>query len=481
MNATRHNPCFSYQIVNPNFSEPSDRRRWAAWCTSACAALAWGGTVEAIEQPNLIVIMTDDQGYADVGFHGSTEIPTPNIDRIAENGVVFSSGYVTGSVCGPSRAGFITGRYPQRFGFERNVPYRPDDSRSGLPLAEETLAEALSRAGYRCGIIGKWHLGSHETLQPLARGFHEFFGFPGGGKRYFPEDLTIRDGVDASSEADSYRTWIVRDGIPVRTEKYLTDEFSDEAVHFIHRNKDQAFFLFLAYNAPHGPLQAPESYRDRFPHIEDPSRRTYAAMVSAVDDGVGRLLDTVEEFELEESTLIFFLSDNGGPTQRNASNNDPLRGGKGTIWEGGFRVPFAAQWKGTIPAGMVFDAPIISMDIFGTIVGQAQIPIHSKRPLDGVDLIPYLTGAKSGVPHDVLYFRRFDRSEWAVREGDFKMVILDSQQPAQLYNLSEDIGEQDDIATGHARIVRDLDARRAAWNEELIDPVFDGLFFPRRR
>lgn len=426
-------------------------------------------------RPNLIVILTDDQGFGDVGFNGCPDIPTPNIDAIARHGVQFTSGYVSFPVCSPSRAGLLTGRYEQRFGHERNPRFEPDNRQSGLPLSETTLADALGRVGYRSGIIGKWHLGAHPDLHPLRRGFNEFFGLLGGGHRYLPDELTIREGRDAHSEADSYRLWILRDYEPVRTTQYLTDEFSDEAVRFIARHKDHPFFLYLAYNAPHAPLQATEKYLSRFAGIKDPRRRTYAAMVSAVDDGVGRLMAELRRQGLEENTLVFFLSDNGGPTDANASSNAPLRGHKSDPWEGGIRVPFVAQWPGHLPAGRKYDQPVISLDIFATMAALAGAPTDPARPLDGVDLMPYATGARSGPPHEAIYLRKFDQGVFAVRRGDHKLVIPRQGAPAQLFNLAQDIGESHNLAANEARLLAELDNLRAAWNAQLVPPVFRGL------
>lgn len=438
----------------------------------AAAGVACAGTNRP---PNLIVIMTDDQGYADVGFNGCQDIPTPHLDSIARNGVRFTSGYVVYPVCSPSRAGFITGRYPQRFGYERNPRFQPGNPVSGLARTETTLADALGKVGYRNGIIGKWHLGAHPDLHPLKRGFHEFFGHLGGGARYFPEELTLQQATGEMNEGDSYRLRMLRNFEPVRTTQYLTDEFSDEAVRFVTRHKDEPFFLFLSYNAPHTPMQATEKYLSRFAHIPNERRRTYAAMVSAVDDGVGRLLATLREQGLEERTLIFFLSDNGGPTQANASNNRPLRGVKSDPWEGGIRVPFAAQWPGRLPKGMVYDHPVLSLDIFATIAALAGAPTDPARPLDGVNLLPYLTGERKGAPHEAVYLRKFDQGAFAVRRGDYKLVIPRAGAAPQLFNLAADLGETNNLAATSPEILRELEQLRAAWTKQLIEPVFPGL------
>ena len=431
--------------------------------------------VSTATAPNLIVILADDLGYADVGFNGAEDIRTPHIDGIARDGVRFSSGYVTYAVCGPSRAGLMTGRYGQRFGFERNPQYRPLDPHMGLPLSEDTLADVLKRVGYTSGAIGKWHLGAHDTLHPLQRGFDSFFGHLGGGHRYFPEELTIEDSKTAKNEEQSYRTWILRDREPVRTTQYLTDEFSDAAVDFVTANHDRPFFLYLAYNAPHGPLQASEPYLARYPDIKDPKRRTYAAMVSAVDDGVGRVLAKLRELGIEENTIVFFLSDNGGPTAANASRNTPLRGVKGEVWEGGFRVPFAMKWPAALAAGATFDAPVSSLDIFATITALADAPLTAERPLDGVNLIPYLQGKNSGTPHEAIYLRKFDAQEYAVRSHDFKLITGSAGSAPQLYHLDDDIGETTNLIETHRDTAASLEQLRAGWDAELIDPTFEGL------
>ena len=427
-------------------------------------------------KPNMIVIMCDDLGYADVGFNGCKDIPTPNIDSIAKNGIRCTNGYVAYAVCGPSRAGFMTARYPQRFGFERNPQYQPNDPNMGLTRDEKTIAELLKPTGYHSGIIGKWHLGAHiPTSHPMKRGFDEFYGHLGGGHTYFPEKLTIKRSQDAKGESESYRTWLLKNYEPVPPRKYITDDFSDEAVSFVKRNRDLSFFLFLSYNAPHTPLEATEKYLSRFPEIKDNKRKTYAAMVSAVDDGVGRVLGELKKYNLETNTIIAFLSDNGGPTTKNGSCNAPLRGNKGDPWEGGFRVPFAIQWKKKLPAGSIYEYPVIALDLGATIVALAEAEVLEEKPLDGVNLIPYLTGKDKSKPHHSIFLRQFDRNRFAVRDGNEKLIIPWKGGTPQLYDLSNDIGEQNDIAKKRPKRVQELDVLRKNWNAELQDPAFQGL------
>lgn len=439
----------------------------------------WNGYCQSAQKSNIIVILVDDMGYADVGFNGCKDIPTPNIDRIAANGVKFTNGYVTYSVCGPSRAGLLTGRYPQRFGYERNPQYRPHDPNMGLPKEENTLAEALKQVGYKSGIIGKWHQGADISNHPLNRGFDEFFGHLGGGHAYFPELLTIKDSYSVgNNESESYKTWILRNHEPIQTKKYLTDEFSDEAVRFVEKHQKEPFFLYLAYNAPHGPLQATQEYLDRFPNIVDKKRKTYAAMVSAVDDGVGKVLDKLESLKLDKNTLVYFLSDNGGPEKDNSSDNGVLREGKSSIYEGGYRVPFAMQWKGIVNPG-VYDNAISSLDIFATIAALSKVPIKKDRPLDGVNMIPYITANNKGLPHETIYLRKFDENSYSVRHKGLKLVLKKNGVP-QLYDLQKDIGEQNNIANQFPDEVKKLDKIRLEWDSQLIDPIFEGLIMSKK-
>lgn len=424
--------------------------------------------------PNLVIILTDDQGYWDVGFNGCTDIPTPHIDRIAKEGIRFTSGYVSYPVCSPSRAGLMTGRYQGRFGYHRNPTLNPFDARAGLPLEEENMAEILRKAGYHSGIIGKWHLGTHPKFRPNKRGFQEFYGFVAGGHRYFPEDLTYPDIESVDRRGGWYNTKLLRNETRIETDEYLTDELSHEAVDFIKRNQSKTFFLYLAYNAPHTPMQATRKYLDRFDHIADPLRKTYAAMVSAVDDGVGRVLDTLDDLALAENTLVFFLSDNGGATN-NGSVNTPLRGYKGDLYEGGMRVPFAFRWTGRIPSGIDYDHPVSSLDILATVAALTGVEIAEERPLDGVDLMPYLTGKKSGPPHDSLFWLKWDAGESAVRRGKDKLVVLNETESPALYDLSRDTGEQNNLVEDHPGMAKGLQQELDAWKNEMTPPIFDPL------
>lgn len=424
---------------------------------------------QEVNPPNIIIILTDDQGYGDVGFNGSKDIKTPNIDRIAKNGVVFTNGYVSYSVCGPSRAGIITGRYQDQFGYSRNPLFAPKDANLGLPLEEETLAEALKKSNYKNMAIGKWHLGAHKTQRPLQRGFDEFFGFLSGGHKYFPEQLNRANISEVTSQFDAYNTKLLKNNTRIEEKEYLTDAFSREAVLFVEKNYKKPFFLYLAYNAPHAPLQATEKYLSRYKHIKNEKRKTYAAMVSAVDDGVGILLDKLKELKIENNTIVFFLSDNGG-NESKGSSNGKLKKGKGTLYEGGIRVPFAVQWKGTIPEGKIYKNPIISLDIFATAIAQAKVT--SKNKINGENLIPYLIGEKKVVPHTELYWRMFDKKTFAIIQNKRKL-IQDVSGKIALYNLDEDISEMnkiDDLITS-----KKLQLLFNSWNSKNMNPVFEGL------
>jgi arylsulfatase A-like enzyme len=420
------------------------------------------------DKPNLIVIMTDDMGYADVGFNGCKDIPTPNIDSIAYNGAHIVNGYVSFPVCGPSRAGFITGRYQDRFGFTTNPTIDPTNDIAGLPLDEKTIAEVLHKEGYKSAIVGKWHLGTHPNFHPLKRGFDYFYGFLSGGHNYFMNQLTIENLENVKSKWAWYKTKLRENHKTLEFEDYktdyLTDELSEAGLRFINKQAEnnQSFFLFLAYNAPHTPMHATEKYLSRFPDIEDKKRKTYAAMVSAVDDGVGNVLRTLKDNGIEENTLIVFLSDNGG-AHNNASQNTPLRGTKGSVYEGGFRVPFAMQWKGVIPANTRYEESVSSLDIMASIVDILDIKTNPKKPLDGVNIIPYLTGKKKGAPHEYLFWRKWEQNAMAAINADYKLLKVKKNAETEFYNLKKDVSEKENIKGSNSKKVQEIQKEWDKW------------------
>lgn len=437
-------------------------KTWLA-CLVAYAAVAMAGFATGAPKPNIIVILADDLGYADLGFNGCRDIPTPHIDSLARNGVRFANGYVSHSFCSPTRAGLMTGRYQQRFGHENNPAFLPEDSRVGLPLSEITLPQVLREAGYATAAVGKWHLGAAPCFHPLQRGFTDYFGFLGGGHIYLP-------GLKGGQE---YTIPLLRNHEPVEHREYMTDELSREAAAYIRKFQAQPFYLYLAYNAVHTPLQAPEKYLNRFAQIADERRRTYAAMTSAMDDGVGLLLQTLRETKLEENTLVFFFSDNGGPPPAVAPTcNAPLRGYKGQLLEGGIRVPFLLQWSGHLPAGSVYEPPVISLDVFPTAaaLSGASLPAHHR--LDGVNLMPFLLGEAKGFPHERLHWRTGGGQAWAVREGRFKLVQTAGASP-ELYDLDADAGETKNLIAEKPEVAQRLQQAHNGWNAELIPPLFE--------
>lgn len=434
--------------------------------------------------PNIIVILTDDQGYADVGFNGSTDIPTPNIDRIANEGARFDRGYVTFSVCGPSRAGLLTGRYQSRFGYDLNGSENPHDTGAGLPLTERTIADLLAPKGYVSAAIGKWHMGNHPIFHPMERGFDEFYGFTNGGHNYFLDRLRNIPTKDAKSSGELYQSWLSVGREQVPTSGYLTDWLSAQAVDFVERNKAKPFFLYLAYNAPHVPMHATQKYLDRFAHIKDERRRTYAAMISAVDDGVGTLLDRLDTLDLANDTIIFFLSDNGGPQAKaaNGSINLPLRGGKGDLYEGGVRVPFAVRWTGVIPAGIDYPHPVSSLDIAATAAGVNGVEPASSNALDGVNLVPLLAGGPAAqTPPRTLFWRYPSNTRDNSRIGRRAMVdgarkfVEYAHKPA-LYDVSVDKGERHNLRPSDKEGAARMDKAWRQWNSQMAKESAISIF-----
>lgn len=431
-------------------------------------------------RPNVLLIVADDLGYNDVGFQSSGDIPTPNLDRLAASGARCTNGYVSYSVCSPSRAGFITGRYQQRFGYEFNPKWDATSTTNGLPLSQTTLADALKKAGYTTGVVGKWHLGAHPQFHPNKRGFDEFFGFLSGGHRYFPdthEEVEIGAGKTSSAADAEHNAPMMRNGEEVPEVGELTTRLGDEAVASVTRHaKDKSpWFLYLAFNAPHTPLQARKDMLEKFAAIKDVRRRTYAAMIATLDESVGRVLNALDSTGQRERTLIFFIADNGGPmTKRNAnaSQNTPLRGQKGDVFEGGIRVPFVVAWPGHVRPGTVYDSSVISLDIFPTALAAAGVKRDPSLPaLDGTDLLPFLTGASKTAPHARLFWRMDGGDAFAVREGKWKWLRTYTNAP-ELYDLDVDVGETRNLALQYPEVAARLAAASAEWNSGLVAPIW---------
>ena len=434
------------------------------------AALSAGdasGELKTANKPNIIVIVADDLGYADLGVQGCQDFPTPHLDSLAQGGVRCTDGYVSCPVCGPTRAGILTGRYQQRFGFEYNPSFGP---KNGLPQTETTIGDLLKTSGYVTGAIGKWHLGKMPAFHPLKCGFNEFFGFVGGGRSYFPRDVPIEDPWIRRFTPDDP---LVRGRTQVDDPEYLTDAFGEEAVSFIERHKQTPFFLYVAFNAVHVPLQAPERYLDRVSKIENKARRTYAAMMQSMDDAVGEITRKLQEEQLDRSTLIFFLSDNGGHPFANAARNHPLRGQKSTVFEGGIRVPFFVKWTSRLPAGETYSHPVISLDILPTALAAAGIEAPNGLQLDGVNLLPHLMGTNERIPHKTLYWRY--GLHRAIRHGKWKLTTP-ANQPASLYDLSVDIAESQDLSKQQPGVVRELRQLYNEWDSQLQPPHWRSLF-----
>lgn len=438
-----------------------------------CATLQAANSAD--ERPNILILLSDDLGYADVGFQGCKDIPTPNIDRLAANGVRFTNGYVSGALCSPTRAGLMTGRYQSRFGHDNNVWYDPNDHREGLPTSETLLPEYLRKAGYVTGWIGKWHLGAAPEFRPERRGFMETFGFLGGGHNYDNYQDWKAEVSSGTTGHPDYNLSIERNGKPVGVTRHLTYAFGDEGADFIRRHNGTPWFLYFAPNAPHHPLQPTPERLAEFKSIPDLQRRKYAALVSELDDAIGTLLGALRDTGQEKRTLIFFFSDNGGPISGrypNGSSNLPLREGKGTAYEGGVRVPFVASWPDKLPEGSVYDHPVISLDIFPTALALAGMPMPTDKVYDGVNLMPYLLGETSGTPHGALYWRLGDGRQTAIRDAK---LVRKAGQPAELFLLSHDTGEASDQAATQPDEMKKLQHKLDAWSKPLPPPAFPGL------
>jgi len=433
-----------------------------------CVCISMGALAATEPRPNIVVILADDMGIGDAGVYGCTDIPTPHIDSIAANGVKMLEGYVTAPQCGPSRAGLISGRYQQRFGYEFNA--NPHDADCGMSTEEKSLATRLKAAGYTSAIIGKWHLGAGKGLLPQDRGFDYFYGIKNGMGEFFPPYRWATKYLKLDQPSD-----IFRNGKSiVETADYFTDALRRECVGFIDRSKARPFFLYASFTAPHVPLQATQKYLDRVGSIEDKDRRTYAAMMVALDDAVGDILDTLKQNGLWENTLLFFISDNGAAKGAGGSNSS-FQGYKGSLYEGGIRVPYLVQWPGTLPAGKDYAPPVSTLDVAATAVALAGADAVMEPALEGVNLVPYLTGAAKGAPHKVLFYKQYAWNDsWAVRRGAWMLYGRHGiDQPAALYNVEKDPQEKNDLSAQFPERVGKLTAQWKQWHWKNIDPAWE--------
>lgn len=412
--------------------------------------------VSMADRPNVIVILSDDQGYGDLSPFGAPDIYTPRIQDLADQGVLLTSAYATAPVCAPSRAALMGGRYPERFGFQNNTPTDPNLLKIfGLPIDVPTLAERLKPLGYATGLIGKWHLGETQKFFPTRRGFDYFYGFLPGGSGYFPAE---------KGDAKLYENNHVTPFPP-----FLTTAFTDKAVSFIEDHTAQPFFLYVAYNAPHAPLEAPDQYLSRFPNLTG-KRKTYAAMISAMDDGVGQIRGTLARVGLLRNTLIIFASDNGGVLKHGAASNGPFRGGKSELFEGGIRIPCIFSMPGTLPVRQTYSGVCSLMDLPATIMTLAGSPLTG-ADTDGVDLVPYLTSTLNGPPHQDLFWKY--QKHGAVRDGRYKLIFNDTGDNAagaRLFDLTVDPGETTNLAKDNRDVVAAMLDKYRAWDAQNIAP-----------
>ncbi len=407
-------------------------------------------------RPNIVFILADDMGWADLPVYGNKFNEAPNLTAMAENGMQFTNAYAACPVCSPTRASIMSGQYPARVGITDFItghwrPYEevivPKNRTQYLPLEIYTLGEAMKDAGYATGYFGKWHLGGGEYY-PKNQGFDISNVYQGGGFFHYADRMEV----------------------PMDTKPgvVLSEALTDLGLDFIDRHQAEPFFLQVSYNAVHSPLQGAHAYMEKFKDIEDIQRRIFAAMLANMDSSVGDVMQKLKECGLEENTLVIFFSDNGGPTLELTSSNAPLRGGKGSMFEGGLRIPFMMQWKERLPGGLEYEHAVSSLDLFPTCAAAAQAEIPEN--LDGVNLLPFLLGETNEIPHEILFWRQGVRT--ALRKGDWKIVFDPSGKSWELYNLAEDLTESRDLSARDPEKRDDLIEKWRSLNKEMVDPMF---------
>lgn len=426
-------------------------------------------------RPNIIVILADDLGYSDVGFNGAKDIKTPNLDMLASQGTIFNSAYVTHPFCGPSRAGMMTGRYPHKFGSQFNLPANSEATvGEGIPLNETFISDMFKTAGYRTGLVGKWHLGAVPAYHPNKRGFDDFYGFLGGGHKYFPDQYN--EAYNKSEKAGQKVIWdylkpLEHNGQPAKESEYITDAFSKQAVRFVQdaSKKGNPFFLYLAYNAPHTPFEAKEEDLKIFGDIKDKDRRTYAAMVYAIDRGVGELVKSLKENHQFDNTLIVFLSDNGGDLK--ASTNYPLTGQKGDTNEAGYRVPMFFHWTNNVPKGERYQHPVTALDFYPTFAGLAGAKIPKNKQLDGKDIWAAFKKGKSPRKGEMIYAMRHRAgfSDVGARQDDWK-ILKTNQNKWQLFDIEKDIKEENDLSAKYPQKLKEMVKKTEKWSKTHTEP-----------
>ncbi|MHC2066352.1 sulfatase-like hydrolase/transferase [Bremerella sp. T1] len=467
-------------------------------CNFDCADL-YADEERPPKAPNVLLLVADDLGYAELGCQGNQEVQTPKLDAFSETAVRCTHAYVTAPNCSPSRAGFLTGKFPTRFGYEFNpIGARNEDPNTGLPRQQQTLAEFLHDAGYTTGLVGKWHLGGAADFHPQRHGFDEFYGFLHEGHYFVPspwnETTTwirrkgLPEGNDSryvvnpnliysshmghDEPAYDANNPILRGGQPVVEEAYFTDAITREATSFIERYKTNPWFLYVAYNAVHSPLQAKNDTLALFVDEKDIHRRIFLAMLYDLDHSVGQIMQTLEKTGQADNTIVFFLSDNGGPTKETTSSNLPLRSGKGSMYEGGIRVPMMVRWPGKLPAGTTSESVVSSLDIFPTVA--KAIEQSPKNNLDGLDIVNAIQTPES-TQDRTLYWRQGKRA--ALRQGHWKLVAPNGhQEPSdwELFNLQDDVGETHDLSESpeHAMQFQALLKQWQVLDSQMKDPLF---------